>query len=80
MHLLPPSVENQSKNQAGRLSMYLALPAFSFWGGLLGLAGRCRLLHRHALGQIAGFVHIGAFGAGSVVGQQLQGHNVQDGA
>ncbi len=36
-------------------------------------------LHRHTLGQVAGLVHIGAAGGGGVVGQQLQGYDVEDG-
>ena len=36
-------------------------------------------LHRHTLGQIAGLVYIGAAGGGGVIGQQLQGNDVEDG-
>ena len=39
----------------------------------------CGSLHRHALGQVARFVHVGATGQGGVVRQKLQWHHVQDG-
>ena len=37
------------------------------------------LLYRHALGEVARLVDIGAFDQGRMVGKQLQGHHVQDG-
>lgn len=37
-------------------------------------------LHGHAFGQVAWLVHVGAARAGRVIGQQLQGHDVEDGA
>ena len=38
-----------------------------------------RLLNRYRLGQIARFVHIGSAYQSDVVGQQLQGNDVQQG-
>ena len=41
---------------------------------------RLFLLHRYRFSQIARFVYVCAFGAGGVVGEQLQRYGVQDGA
>ena len=37
------------------------------------------LLNRHRLGEVAGLVHIGAFGDRRVIGQQLHRHRIEDG-
>ena len=39
----------------------------------------CRLLHRDAFGEVAGFVHVAAAGHGDVVGKELQWHAGQNG-
>jgi len=37
------------------------------------------LLHRHGLGEVPGLVHVAATDDGDVVGQELEGHHIEDG-